>query len=75
MTKANPIKDFLNFYTKAEKLKSTLRHSWLSKTSRQESTAEHSWMLGLLAIVLFDQIKSKVNKEKVLKLVIVHDLA
>ena len=75
MSKANPIKDFLNFYKKAEKLKSTLRHSWLSETNRQESSAEHSWMLGLLAIVLFDQIKTKVNKEKVLKLVLIHDLA
>ncbi len=75
MSKANPIKDFLLFYKKAEKLKSTLRHSWLSEANRQESTAEHSWMLGLLAIVLFDHIKTKVNKEKVLKIVLVHDLA
>jgi len=32
----------LNFYKVAEKLKSTLRHSWLSDQSRQESVAEQA---------------------------------
>ena len=69
------IKAFIDFYKKAEKLKVTTRHSWCSDSSRQESVAEHSWMLCLLAMLLFDQIKVKVDLLKVLKMVTIHDLA
>ena len=69
------IKAYLDFYKKAEKLKTTMRHSWLSNPARQESTAEHSWMLGLLAIVLAEELKQEVDLLKVLKMVIIHDLA
>jgi len=75
MTHEETIKGFLEFYTQAEKLKVTLRHSWLSNPKRQESTAEHSWMVGLLAIVLSGELETKVNVLKVLKMAIVHDLA
>ncbi len=74
-TKVAMINNYLQFYTKAEKLKTTMRHSWLADSNRQESTAEHSWMLGLLAIVLADELERKVDKSKVIEMVIVHDLA
>jgi putative hydrolase of HD superfamily len=66
---------FIDFYNKAEKLKTTTRHSWLTDSSRQESTAEHSWMLCLLAMLLSDKLDTKVDLLKVLKMVIIHDLA
>ena len=69
------IKNLIDFYKKAEKLKTTTRHSWTSNPSRQESVAEHSWMLCLLAILLFDKLDGKVNLFKVLKMLIIHDLA
>lgn len=69
------IKNVISFHKKAEKLKTTTRHSWLTDSSRQESVAEHSWMLGLLAMILSDKIDSKIDLLKVLKMVIVHDLA
>lgn len=72
---SNSIKDFIEFYHKAEKLKTTLRHSWLSDSERQESSAEHSWMLGLLTIILSDELDKKVDILRVIKMVIVHDLA
>src|SRR5205823_1066174 len=53
----------------------TTRHSWLSNPKRQESAAEHSWMLALLATLLHDQLKKKVNLLTVLKMVAIHDLA
>jgi len=68
------INNFIAFYAKAEKLKSTMRHSWLTN-GRQESSAEHSWMLGLLAIVLSGELETKVDILKVVKMVTVHDLA
>jgi len=68
------IKNLINFHKKAEKLKTTTRHSWLTDSS-QESVAEHSWMLSLLAMLLFDKLDKKVDLIKVMKMVTVHDLA
>ena len=68
------IESFIDFHKKAEKLKTTMRHSWLSD-STQESVAEHSWMLCLLALLLFDKLDKKVNLFKVIRMLIVHDLA
>lgn len=65
----------LAFYQLAEKLKVTLRHSWLSDPQRQESTAEHSWMMGLLAMVLLPQVPEPLDQLKVFQMIIVHDLA
>jgi len=69
------IKSFIDFYKKAEKLKSTTRHSWVANSSRQESVAEHSWMLCLLAMLLSDKLDKKVDLLKVMKMATVHDLA
>jgi putative hydrolase of HD superfamily len=69
------IKNLIDFYEKAEKLKTTTRHSWLSNPKRQESVAEHSWMLCLLAIILSDELDKKINLLKVLKMLTIHDLA
>ena len=63
----------LQFMQQAENLKNTLRHAYTS-TGRQESAAEHSWRLSLLALLLAGQIPG-VNREKLLQLAIVHDLA
>lgn len=63
----------LNFLHEAEKLKLVLRHSWMS-TGRRESVAEHSWRMALMAMVLAPTLERKVNLEKVLRMVIIHDL-
>jgi putative hydrolase of HD superfamily len=68
------INGILSFIQKAEKLKTELRHSWTSDVTRQESVAEHSWSSCLLAILLFDEISTKVDLLKTLKMIIVHDL-
>ncbi|MFH0889537.1 MAG: HD domain-containing protein [Candidatus Aenigmatarchaeota archaeon] len=63
----------LKFLHLAEKLKSELRHSWLSD-GRRESVAEHTWRTSLMAILLEPLLKKPVNLEKVLKMVIIHDI-
>lgn len=63
----------LKFLHEAEKLKTLLRHSWLS-SGRRESVAEHTWRLLLMALVMNVYLKKKVNLEKVLKILVVHDL-
>jgi putative hydrolases of HD superfamily len=69
------ITELLAFIKRAEKLKTELRHSWLSDRARQESVAEHSWMLTLIALAVFDSIAIEVDQLKVMKMVVVHDLA
>ena len=71
----NKITGIIKFIKKAEKLKTELRHSWTSEVNRQESVAEHTWSSCLLAMILFDEISIKVNQLRVLKMIIVHDLA
>ena len=65
----------IDFIKKAEKLKTVLRHSWTNDANRQESVAEHTWSSCLLAMTLFDEISNKVDQLRVLKMIIVHDIA
>lgn len=68
------LEKILKFLHKSEKLKTLLRHSWLS-SGRQESVAEHSWRLALLAILMEPEMDKKYQMSKVLKMAVVHDLA
>jgi putative hydrolases of HD superfamily len=65
----------LQFISQAEKLKTELRHSWTSNKDRQESVADHTWMVSLLALILSPELEKKVDLLKVLKMIIIHDLA
>jgi len=69
------ITGIVDFIRKAETLKTELRHSWTSNVNRQESVAEHTWSSCLLAMTLFDEISMKVDQLRVLKMIIIHDLA
>jgi len=64
------ILDFLAF---SERLKRELRHSWLAD-GRRESVAEHSWQMALMALLIHRHLAAPVAIDKVLKLVLVHDL-
>ncbi|MCP3781464.1 HD domain-containing protein [Paenibacillus polymyxa] len=56
-----------------EKLKTELRHSWLSN-GRRESVAEHTWLTTLMAMTIEPYLPKKVNGEKLIKMLIIHDL-
>ncbi len=62
------------FLSEADKLKSVLRASRLLDGSRRENSAEHSWHIMLYALVLADQSDSQVNIDRVLKMLLLHDL-
>jgi putative hydrolase of HD superfamily len=66
--------NILDFFREAEKLKTVLRHSYLS-SGRQESVAEHTWMMMLLAMTLMSKIEKPLNQTKVLRMIVIHDLA
>ncbi|WP_345241431.1 HD domain-containing protein [Pontibacillus salipaludis] len=57
----------------SEKLKKEMRHSWLSN-GRQESVAEHTWRVSLIAILVEPYLDHDVHMEKLLKIIILHDL-
>lgn len=56
-----------------EKLKTEMRHSWLSN-GRQESVAEHTWRVSLMAMLMEPYLTDKVDSAKLLKMIIIHDL-
>ena len=67
--------NLIGFISLAEKLKTQLRHSYTSNSSRQESVAEHTWMICLLAILIIPKLQKKLDLSKVLQLAVIHDLA
>ncbi|RJR25258.1 HD domain-containing protein [Candidatus Microgenomates bacterium] len=67
-------KNLFEFFKAAEKLKAEIRHGHTSNVKRKESVAEHCWLSSLVAMVLMDKLKVKLDEIKVLKMVIIHDL-
>ncbi|WP_376873216.1 HD family hydrolase [Albirhodobacter sp. R86504] len=62
------------FLTEADKLKSVLRATTLADGSRRENSGEHSWHLALYALVLADQAPAGVDINRVIKMLLLHDL-
>lgn len=62
----------LNVVNLGEKLKSELRHSWLSN-GRQESVAEHTWRVSLMAMLIEPYLDQEIDTAKMLKMIIIHD--
>ena len=62
------------FLNEADKLKSVVRATELCDNSRYENSAEHSWHLTLYALVLADQAGPDVDINRVIKMLILHDL-
>lgn len=62
------------FLNEADKLKSVIRATELCDNSRYENSAEHSWHLTLYALVLADQAGPDVDINRVIKMLILHDL-
>lgn len=64
----------VGFLREADKLKSVLRASRLIDNSRRENSAEHSWHVMLYALILADQAGPDVQIDRVLKMLLLHDL-
>lgn len=63
----------LNFLALSERLKTEMRHSWLSD-GRRESVAEHCWHMALMALLLHRHLACPVDLDRSLRLILVHDL-
>jgi putative hydrolases of HD superfamily len=62
------------FLMEADKLKSVLRATTLCDASRRENSGEHSWHLALYAMVLADHAAPGVDMNRVIRMLILHDL-
>jgi len=67
-------KKLLAFLHLAENLKNEMRHSHTSK-GRLESVAEHSWRTVLIAVLLRNYLGNGLNWERLLAMIVIHDLA
>ncbi|MGV8986346.1 MAG: HD domain-containing protein [Cypionkella sp.] len=62
------------FLNEADRLKQVLRATTLVDGSRRENSGEHSWHLALYAMVLGDQAAAGVNIDRVIRMLLLHDL-
>jgi putative hydrolase of HD superfamily len=62
------------FLNEADRLKSVLRATTLVDGSRPENSGEHSWHLALYAMVLADHAPPDVAIDRVIRMLILHDL-
>jgi putative hydrolase of HD superfamily len=62
------------FLTEADRLKSVLRATKLCDGSRFENTGEHSWHVALYALVMAEHAVRPVNIDRVIKMMLIHDL-
>lgn len=68
------IKQILNFIVEIEKLKDVLRKTRPVGLDRYENSAEHSWHVCISALMLKDYANDKVDINRVIKMLLIHDL-
>jgi putative hydrolase of HD superfamily len=64
----------LRFLQEADGLKQVLRATPTGDGSRRENSGEHSWHIALYALVLADQAGPGVNADRVIRMLLLHDL-
>jgi putative hydrolase of HD superfamily len=75
---AQPVAERLDaqfaFLNEADRLKHVMRATTLVDGSRPENSGEHSWHLALYALVLADQAGPGVDINRVIRMLVIHDL-
>jgi len=66
--------NIIKFIGYIDKLKSVIRQNGLHDDSRAENTAEHSWHAALSALLLVPYANFPVNIDKVIQMLLIHDL-
>lgn len=64
----------LAFLDEADRLKGVLRATTVMGGTRVENSGEHSWHLALYALVLADQAGPGVDINRVIRMLLIHDL-
>lgn len=68
------ITQILDFIVEIEKLKSVIRNTRPVGLLRYENSAEHSWHVCLTALMLKDYANDPVDINRVIKMLLIHDL-
>lgn len=68
------IEKIINFIIEIEKLKSVSRKTKPIGLKRFENSAEHSWHVCISALMLKEYANENINIEKVIKMLLIHDL-
>lgn len=63
-----------SFLMEAERLRGVLRRSPALRGARRENAAEHSWQLALFAAVLADWANAPIRLDRVLTMLLIHDI-
>jgi putative hydrolases of HD superfamily len=66
--------DIINFILELEKLKAVERKTRPLGLRRQENSAEHSWQIALSAIALSRYAAEPINVDRVIQMLLVHDV-
>jgi putative hydrolase of HD superfamily len=64
----------IEFIVELDKLKSVFRRSYVIGADRRENSAEHSWQAALAAMMLAEHADEAVDRERVVKMLLVHDV-
>ena len=70
----NRLDQQLAFVLEIDKLKTILRQTLLTDSSRRENSAEHSWHLAIMSFLLAEYAATPVDTLRVVKMLLVHDL-
>ena len=70
----NHLLNQIEFIREIDKLKYIFRITKLINSDRPENDAEHSWHLAMMAIVLAGHANEPIDLEKVMKMVLIHDI-
>lgn len=68
------LKQQIAFILEMDKMKNIKRQTYLSDGRRKENDAEHSWHLAVMAMLLSEYANDEVNLNKVLTMVLIHDV-
>ena len=69
-----PLIPRLAFALEIDRLKGVERRTWRVDRSRRENTAEHSWHVATLALVFADHAPPGADVDRVVRMLLVHDL-
>ena len=71
---SSQLENIIEFIIEVEKLKSVQRKTKPVGLNRFENSAEHSWHVCLSALMLKDYAEKEIDIERVLKMLLIHDL-
>lgn len=66
--------DQLRFLLEIDRLKTVMRGNRIADTSRRENSAEHSWHIALFACVLAEWAVGAIDKNRVIQMLLLHDI-